>query len=297
MKGIILAGGSASRLFPITNATSKQLVPVYDKPLIYYPMSVIMLAGIREILIISTPAHTPALQHLFGDGGDLGLAISYQVQAQPGGTAEAFLIGESFIAGDDVCMTLGDNIFYGDELVKRLRRARGYVEEQRHTVLFTYYVNNPEEYGVVEYDRHGTALSIEEKPEKPKSNHAVTGLGFYTGDVVDIAKSIRPTHRGELENTDVLLEYMRQNRLTVIPMGRGDAWLDAGTPEMLLEASNFVRTIERRQGLKIACLEEIAYNSGFIDEAKMREHIDKYQRNEYGAYLIKIIEGRGLVEF
>jgi len=294
MKGIILAGGSGSRLFPITHATSKQLLPIYNKPLIYYPMSVLMLARIKEILIISTPAHISPLENLFGDGSELGLGISYAVQAKPGGTAEAFLIGEDFIDGDDVCMTLGDNIFYGDDLAKRLKAARSRVEQTRSAVLFSYYVNNPQDYGVVEYDKDGNALSIEEKPAHPKSNHVITGLGFYTGDVVDKAKAVKPSPRGELENTDILHSYMRENRLTIIPLGRGDAWLDAGTPEMLLEASNFVRTIERRQGLKIACLEEIAFNTGLINEAKLEEHIARYKNNEYGDYLIKIKEGRGL---
>ena len=294
MKGIILAGGSGSRLFPITHATSKQLLPIYNKPLIYYPMSVQMLAGIKEILIISTPAHAASLESLFGDGHELGLRISYAVQARPGGTAEAFLIDEDFIDGDDVCMMLGDNIFYGDNLAKRLKDARRHVEQTRSAVLFSYYVNNPQDYGVVEYDRNGNALSIEEKPVNPKSNHVITGLGFYPADVVEKAKAVKPSPRGELENTDILYSYMRQRRLNIIALGRGDAWLDAGTPEMLLEASNFVRTIERRQGLKIACLEEIAFNTGLIDEAKLEEHIQKYKNNEYGDYLIKIKEGRGL---
>jgi glucose-1-phosphate thymidylyltransferase len=294
MKGIILAGGSGSRLFPITHATSKQLLPIYNKPLIYYPMSVLMLAGIREILIISTPAHISPLEDLFGDGNSLGLRISYAVQAHPRGTAEAFLIGEHFIGGDNVCMTLGDNIFYGDNLAKRLEAARKRVEQTNSAVLFSYYVNNPQDYGVVEYDKGGKALSIEEKPAYPKSNHVITGLGFYPGDVVAMAKSVQPSPRGELENTDILHSYMRQNRLDIIALGRGDAWLDAGTPEMLLEASNFVRTLERRQGLKIACLEEIAFNTGLISEAKLEEHIARYKNNEYGEYLVKIKEGRGL---
>lgn len=294
MKGIILAGGTGSRLFPITNATSKQLVPIYDKPLIYYPMSILMLAGIKEILIISTPEHTSSLKNLFNDGNELGLKISYAIQAKPRGTAEAFIIGEDFIAGDDVCMTLGDNIFYGDNLVKRLKQARSHVESIRSAVLFSYYVNNPEDYGVVEYDKNGNALTIEEKPRKPKSNHVITGLGFYTSDVVDMAKAVIPSPRGELENTDILHQYMSQNRLNIIALGRGDAWLDAGTPEMLLEASNFVRTIERRQGLKIACLEEIAFNNGWINESQMEKHINKYKMNEYGDYLLKIKEGRGM---
>ena len=293
MKGIILAGGTGSRLFPITNATSKQLVPVYDKPLLYYPMSVLMLAGITEILIISTPAHLSSYQNLFGDGDALGLKISYEVQAKPGGTAEAFLIGENFIANDNVCMTLGDNIFYGDNLAIRLKEARSHVETSGSAVLFSYYVDNPQDYGVVEYDSHGHAVSIEEKPEKPKSNHVITGLGFYTSDVVEIAKSVEVSPRGELENTDILHQYMSSDRLKIIPLGRGDAWLDAGTPEMLLEASNFVRTIERRQGLKIACLEEIAFNSGLINGNQMDALIGKYKDNDYGEYLQKIRDGKG----
>lgn len=294
MKGIILAGGSGSRLAPLTQATSKQLLPIYNKPLIYYPMSVLMLAGIQQILIISTPAHTAPLEELFGDGSELGLQISYAVQKKPRGTADAFLIGEDFIAGDDVCMTLGDNIFYGDNLAKRLEAAKTHVEQTRSAVLFSYYVNNPEDYGVVEYDKGGKALSIEEKPVHPKSNHVITGLGFYPADVVELAKAVRPSPRGELENTDILYRYMGQNRLHIIAMGRGDAWLDAGTPEMLLEASNFVRTLERRQGLKIACLEEIAFNAGLINEEKLDEHIARFKNNEYGDYLIKIKEGKGL---
>jgi glucose-1-phosphate thymidylyltransferase len=294
MKGIILAGGSGSRLHPITHATSKQLLPIYNKPLIYYPMSVLMLAGIKEILIISTPAHIAPLEELFGTGKALGLHISYAVQAKPRGTAEAFLIGGDFIGGDDVCMTLGDNIFYGDNLAKRLEAAKQHVEQTSSAVLFSYYVNNPQDYGVVEYDRGGKALSIEEKPAHPKSNHVITGLGFYPADVVEMAKAVKPSPRGELENTDILHSYMRQGRLNIIALGRGDAWLDAGTPEMLLEASNFVRTLERRQGLKIACLEEIAFNSGLINEAKLEEHIARYKNNEYGDYLVKIKEGKGL---
>ncbi len=294
MKGIILAGGSGSRLFPITHATSKQLLPIYNKPLIYYPMSVLMLAGIREILIISTPAHVSPLEDLFKDGTALGVRISYAVQAHPRGTAEAFLIGEKFIDGDDVCMTLGDNIFYGDNLAKRLVSAKSHVESTRSAMLFSYYVNNPQDYGVVEYDERGSALSIEEKPAQPKSNHVITGLGFYPSDVVAIAKTVKPSPRGELENTDILHSYMRQKRLNIVALGRGDAWLDAGTPEMLLEASNFVRTLERRQGLKIACLEEIAYNTGLIDKDMLEQHIARYKNNEYGEYLIRIKEGRGI---
>jgi len=294
MKGIILAGGSGSRLFPLTHATSKQLLPIYNKPLIYYPVSVLMLAGIKEILIISTPAHITPLEELFGNGGGLGLRLSYAVQDHPRGTAEAFLIGEEFIAGDDVCMTLGDNIFYGDNLAKRLVAAKQHVETKRAAVLFSYYVNNPQDYGVVEYDEHGIARSIEEKPAKPKSNQVITGLGFYPSDVVSIAKTVKPSPRGELENTDILHNYMEQERLNIIALGRGDAWLDAGTPEMLLEASNFVRTLERRQGLKIACLEEIAFNTGLIGKDTLEQHIARYKNNEYGEYLIKIREGRGI---
>jgi glucose-1-phosphate thymidylyltransferase len=294
MKGIVLAGGTGSRLFPITNVVLKQLVPVYDKPLIYYPMSLLMFAGITDILIISNPAHISALEHLFGNGEGLGLNISYKIQEHPGGIAEAFLLGEAFIGKDDVCLTLGDNIFYGDKLIQRIRAARQIVEEERCSVQFSYFVKNPQEYGVVEYDSDGQALSVEEKPNSPKSNYAITGLGFYTSDVIDIAKRVEPSARGELENTDILRHYMDQSRLQIIPLGRGDAWLDAGTPEMLLEASNFVRTIERRQGLKIACLEEIAFNMGMIDEGVMQEHIDKYANSEYGDYLQKVKDGQFL---
>ncbi len=291
MKGIILAGGTGSRLFPITNAVLKQLVPVYDKPMIYYPMSNLMFAGIKDVLIISTPVHIASLEHLFGSGEGLGLNITYKIQDRPGGTAEAFLLGEEFLDGDDVCMTLGDNIFYGDKLIQRIRSARKMVDESQCAVQFSYFVNNPQDYGVVEYDREGQALSVEEKPERPKSNHAITGLGFYPSDVVEKAKQVKPSPRGELENTDILHDYMRQSRLKIVPLGRGDAWLDAGTPEMLLEASNFVRTIERRQGLKIACLEEIAFNMGLIDDATMQQHIDKYKKCEYGDYLQKVKDG------
>lgn len=296
MKGIILAGGTGSRLFPITYATSKQLIPIYDKPLIYYPMSVLMFAGITNILIISTPTHTSALENLFEDGRSLGLNIEYKVQSKPGGTAEAFLLGEEFLDGDDVCMMLGDNIFYGDNLIQRLKTARKVVEDKGNAVLFSYYVSNPEAYGVVEYNKDGKALSIEEKPKNPRSNHVITGLGFYPSDVVEKAKNVKVSPRGELENTDILYEYMKQARLNITPMGRGDAWLDAGTPEMLLEASNFIRTIERRQGLKIACLEEIAYNKGLISESLMDEHIIKYNSSDYGKYLTKVKNQQWITE-
>jgi glucose-1-phosphate thymidylyltransferase len=294
MKGILLAGGSGSRLFPITHATSKQLLPIYDKPLIYYPMSVLMLSGIKEILIISTPKHISPLQELLGDGSTLGLRLSYAVQPQPRGTAEAFLIGEQFIGTDDVCMILGDNLFYGDKLAKRFLAAKNHVETKRAAVLFSYYVNNPQDYGVVEYAENGSALSIEEKPTRPKGNYVITGLGFYPSDVVSIAKTVESSPRGELENTDILHNYMSQERLSIVALGRGDAWLDAGTPEMLLEASNFVRTLERRQGLKIACLEEIAFNTGLIGKDVLEKHIARYENNEYGEYLIKIRDGRGI---
>ena len=287
MKGIILAGGSGTRLYPITKGTSKQLLPIYDKPMVYYPLSVLMLAGIKEILIISTPVDLPNFERLLGDGKELGIEIVYKEQPSPDGLAQAFIIGEEFIGNDDVCLVLGDNIFYGhgftDLLVKSLKNV---VEDQKATV-FGYYVSDPERYGVVDFDTHGKALSIEEKPKDPKSNYAVIGLYFYPNSVVEIAKSIKPSHRGELEITTVNQEYLERGSLRVEQMGRGYAWLDTGTHESLLEASNFIQTIENRQGLKVACLEEIACEMGYITAAELLILAEPLKKNGYGQYLIR----------
>ncbi|WP_411822962.1 glucose-1-phosphate thymidylyltransferase RfbA [Leptospira sp. 'Mane'] len=290
MKGIILAGGSGTRLYPITRSVVKQLLPVYDKPMIYYPLSVLMLAGIREILIISTPSDTDRFKDMFGDGSDLGLRIEYKVQPSPDGLAQAFLLGETFLNGDDACLVLGDNIFYGHGLTDLLRNSVKKVKEEKSSVVFGYYVNDPERYGVVEFDSTGKALSIEEKPKQPKSNYAVVGLYFYTSDVVDVAKEIKPSPRGELEITTVNQVYLDRGKLDVKLMGRGYAWLDTGTHESLLEASNFIEVIERRQGLKIACLEEIAFEMGYIDQEKLSKLAEPLKKNQYGQYLLKLIE-------
>ena len=287
MKGIILAGGSGTRLYPITKGTSKQLLPIYDKPMVYYPLSVLMLAGIKEILIISTPTDLPNFERLLGDGKELGIEIVYKEQPSPDGLAQAFIIGEEFIGNDDVCLVLGDNIFYGhgftDLLVKSLKNV---TEDQKATV-FGYYVSDPERYGVVDFDAYGKALSIEEKPEDPKSNYAVIGLYFYPNNVVEIAKTIKPSHRGELEITTVNQEYLESGSLKVEQMGRGYAWLDTGTHESLLEASNFIQTIENRQGLKVACLEEIACEMGYITAAELLILAEPLKKNGYGQYLIQ----------
>ena len=291
MKGIILAGGSGTRLHPITKALSKQLLPVYDKPMIYYPLSMLMLSGIREILIISTPQDIGHYKNLFGDGSQIGLQFFYQVQPSPDGLAQAFILGESFIGQDDVSLILGDNIFYGALLPERLKEAVKTVQSEKVGVVFGYSVSDPERYGVVEFDRNGVAISIDEKPMKPKSNYAVSGLYYYPNDVVNIAKNQKPSDRGELEITDVNKSYLDQKRLNVVTLGRGYAWLDTGTQDSLLEASQFVSTLERRQGIKISCIEEIAYRMGYIDKIQLRTLGNQMANNNYGGYLLKILDG------
>ena len=287
MKGIILAGGSGTRLYPITKGVSKQLLPIYDKPMIYYPLSVLMLAGIKEILIISTPEDLPNFEKLLGTGEDLGIKLSYKVQPSPDGLAQAFIIGENFIGDDDVCLVLGDNIFYGYGFSETLQNARINVEEGLSTV-FGYYVNDPERYGVAEFDNNGVVTSIEEKPEEPKSNYAVVGLYFYTNDVVQVAKTIKPSHRGELEITTVNQAYLKRKNLKVQLLGRGFAWLDTGTHDSLMEAGQFIETIEKRQGLKVACLEEIAYRMKYIDKEQLQKLAEPLKKNGYGQYLLKL---------
>jgi glucose-1-phosphate thymidylyltransferase len=287
MKGIILAGGSGTRLYPITKGTSKQLLPIYDKPMIYYPLSVLMLAGIKEILIISTPTDLPNFERLLGDGKELGIELHYKEQPSPDGLAQAFIIGEDFIGDDDVCLVLGDNIFYGHGFTDLLAKSLANVKDEQKATVFGYYVNDPERYGVVNFDREGKALSIEEKPKKPKSNYAVIGLYFYPNNVVKIAKNTKPSNRGELEITTVNQEYLERGSLKVEVMGRGYAWLDTGTHESLLEASNFIQTIENRQGLKVACLEEIACEMGYISKKQLFALAEPLKKNGYGQYLIQ----------
>lgn len=290
MKGIILAGGSGTRLFPITKGLSKQLLPIYDKPMIYYPLSVLMLAGIRDILIISTPQDLPGFERLLGDGSDLGIKFSYAEQPSPDGLAQAFIIGEKFIGKDDVCLVLGDNIFQGQNFSVMLHNAVKDVEQNRKATVFGYYVNDPERYGVAEFDKQGNCLSIEEKPQHPKSNYAVVGLYFYPNKVVEIAKHIKPSARGELEITTVNQEFLKQKELKVQTLGRGFAWLDTGTHDSLSEASTYVEVLEKRTGLKIACLEEIAFNSGWISKEQLKTLAQPMIKNQYGQYLLKLAE-------
>ena len=290
MKGIVLAGGSGTRLYPITKGVSKQLLPIYDKPMVYYPISVLMLAGIRDILIISTPYDLPGFKRLLGDGSDYGVHFEYAEQPSPDGLAQAFIIGEKFIGNDSACLVLGDNIFYGSYFTSKLREAVRAADEEGDATVFGYWVNDPERYGVAEFDAKGNCLSIEEKPKVPKSNYAVVGLYFYPNKVVDVAKHIKPSVRGELEITTVNQEFLKDGELKVQTLGRGFAWLDTGTHDSLSEASTFVEVIEKRQGLKIACLEGIAYRKGWIDEERMRELAKPMIKNEYGQYLLKVIE-------
>ena len=287
MKGIILAGGSGTRLYPITRALSKQLIPIYDKPMIYYPMSVLMLAGIQDIMIISTPTDTPRFKELFGNGNDLGLNIEYAVQEHPNGLAEAFVIGADFIGDDSVCLILGDNIYYGGGLSEMLQRA---AQKESGATVFGYHVNDPERFGVVDFDENMHAKSIVEKPEHPASNYAVTGLYFYDNQVVDIAKHIKPSPRGELEITDINKAYLEKGQLDVELMGRGFAWLDTGTHDSLQEASSFIATVQKRQNLKVACLEEIAYRMNYIDKAKVIELAQPLKKNDYGQYLLRLVK-------
>ncbi len=287
MKGIILAGGSGTRLYPSTLPVCKQLLPIYDKPMIYYPLSTLMLAGIKDVLIISTPQDTPRFEQIFGNGSELGMNIEYKVQDAPNGLAEAFILGKDFVVNDSVCLVLGDNIFYGHEFADMVKNA---AQLQEGSIVFSYYVNDPERYGVVEFNNSGEVLSIEEKPDNPRSNYAVVGLYFYDNDVISIAENLKPSTRGELEITDVNKEYLRRGKLKTEIMGRGFAWLDTGTHDSLVDATNFVRVIEERQGLKIACIEEIAYRMSFIGEKQLRKLAKKYEKSGYGAYLLSHLD-------
>ncbi len=287
-KGIILAGGSGTRLYPVTMAVSKQLLPIYDKPMIYYPLTTLMLAGIRDILIISTPQDTPRFEQLLGDGQQWGLNLQYKIQPSPDGLAQAFILGEEFIGDDNCALVLGDNIFYGHDLPRLLESA---TDQQEGATVFTYHVKDPERYGVVEFDKAGTAIGLEEKPEHPKSNYAITGLYFYDNDVIEMAKSLTPSARGELEITDINRIYMEQGRLSVAMMRRGYAWLDTGTHQSMIEASNFIATIEERQGLKVSCPEEIAYRRGFIDAEQIKKLAEPLLKTAYGQYLLNLVKG------
>ncbi len=291
MKGIILAGGAGTRLYPLTKAISKQIMPVYDKPMIYYPLSTLMLAGIREVLIISTPRDLPVFEELLGDGSQLGMRFAYAVQKEPRGLADAFIIGDEFIGSDAVALVLGDNIFYGQSFSKVLKNVVERTENQQGATIFGYYVRDPREYGVVEFAEDGTAISIEEKPEHPKSNYAVPGLYFYDNDVVEIAKNVKPSVRGEIEITSVNNEYLKRGNLKVETLGRGFAWLDTGNHDMLLAAADFVSAFQKRQGLYISCIEEIAYHRGFIDKEQLKRLAEPLMKTEYGQYLMDIAEG------